>query len=124
MELDLNVNIRENSNIPVIDLEGEIDVYTYPILSDAIQNVLDNPDNFKNVIINLEKVRYIDSTGLGVIANSANQISKRTNGHITIINASPPIKKIFDVSGLGRANFNLYDNEESAIQLLVTKKDS
>lgn len=119
MVLDLNVSVREKNSIPIIDLEGEIDVYTYPKLSDALKLIFDKFPGTKNLIINLNNVRYIDSTGLGVIANGANQISKLTNGYVTIINATPQIKKIFDVSGLISTNFNLFDNEDTAINNLT-----
>jgi anti-sigma B factor antagonist len=118
MVLDLNVSIRENNNIPVIDLEGEVDVYTYPKLSDALQYIFQSYPDSKNLIVNLDKIRYIDSTGLGVIANGANQIKKNNEGYITIINATPQIRKIFDVSGLISANFKIFDNENDAITSL------
>ena len=119
MVLDLNVSIKENQSVPIIDLEGEIDVYTYPKLSDALKLVFEQYPNTKDLIINLANVRYIDSTGLGVIANGANQIAKSAEGNITIINASPQIRKIFDVSGLVSTNFNIYDNEETAINNIL-----
>jgi len=118
MVLDLNVSIREKDSVPIIDLEGEIDVYTYPKLSDALKLVFEQYPVTKNIIINLSQVRYIDSTGLGVIANGANQISRLSEGNINIINATPQIRKIFDVSGLISANFNLFDNEEIALSNL------
>jgi anti-sigma B factor antagonist len=115
MVLDLNVSIRDRNNIPVIDLEGEIDVYTYPKLSDSLKLVFEKYPNTKDLVINLGNVRYIDSTGLGVIANGANQIARLSNGIISIINATPQIRKIFDVSGLMSTNFVLYENEEAAM---------
>lgn len=118
MVLDLNVSIREKDSVPIIDLEGEIDVYTYPKLSDALKLVFEQYPITKNIIINLSLVRYIDSTGLGVIANGANQISRLSDGNINIINATPQIRKIFDVSGLMSANFNLFENEEIALNSL------
>ncbi|MDD5455462.1 MAG: STAS domain-containing protein [Candidatus Margulisbacteria bacterium] len=121
MVLDLNVSMREKNNIPIIDLEGEIDVYTYPKLSDALKIIFEKYPSTKDLIINLGNVRYIDSTGLGVIANGASQISKISNGYVTIINATPQIRKIFDVSGLISTNFNLYDNEDTALNQINSK---
>ena len=115
MVLDLNVSIRDRSNIPIIDLEGEIDVYTYPKLSDSLKLIFEKYPDTKDLIINLGNVRYIDSTGLGVIANGANQIARLSSGVISIINATPQIRKIFDVSGLMSTNFAVYDNEDTAM---------
>lgn len=124
MVLDLNVSIRERSAVPIIDLEGEIDVYTYPKLSDALKVVFEKYPQTKDLIINLGSVRYIDSTGLGVIANGANQISRLSNGYVTVINATPQIRKIFDVSGLISTNFHMMENEESAMTHITGSHNS
>ena len=121
MVLDLNVSIRDRSNIPIIDLEGEIDVYTYPKLSDSLKFIFEKYPTTKNLVINLGSVRYIDSTGLGVIANGANQISRLSNGVISIINATPQIRKIFDVSGLMSTNFALYESEDAAMSRIQSE---
>lgn len=124
MVLDLNVSIREREEVPVIDLEGEIDVYTYPKLSDALQFVFEKYPQTQDIVINLDKIRYIDSTGLGVIANGANQINRLTNGFVTIVNATPQIRKIFDVSGLKSANFNIFETEDVAFLKLKDSQDN
>jgi anti-anti-sigma factor len=118
MVLDLSVHVRDNQAIPIVDIVGEIDVYTYPRLSDALTELINN--NRDNIIINLSKVRYIDSTGLGVIANGANKLAKR-NGFVTIINANPQVKKIFEVSGLLKANFKLFNDEQEAVSDLQSQ---
>ncbi|MFC1596058.1 STAS domain-containing protein [Candidatus Margulisiibacteriota bacterium] len=112
MSLNLQIKVREEESVPVLDLIGEIDVYTYPQLNEVINKVIN--DNNYNIIINLEKVKYIDSTGLGVLASSANKVAPQ-NGILHIICTQPQIKKIFIVSGLLEKNFKLYDNEAEAI---------
>ena len=116
MVLDLSVNIRREEGVPIVDVVGEIDVYTYPRLSEKLNEILD--DDCLNLVINLEQVRYIDSTGLGVIANGANKLAKKS-GYIHIINANPQVKKIFEVSGLSKANFKIYNNGELVISELI-----
>ncbi|MFA5927885.1 MAG: STAS domain-containing protein [Candidatus Margulisiibacteriota bacterium] len=112
MSLSLQIKVREEKNIPIIDLIGEIDVYTYPQFSEVINKVIH--DNHFNIIVNMENVKYIDSTGLGVLASSANKIAPN-NGVMHVICAQSHIKKIFIVSGLLEKNFKLYDNEAEAI---------
>jgi anti-sigma B factor antagonist len=113
MVLDLSVNVRKEKEVPIIDISGEIDVYTYPRLSETLNEILEN--EVSNLVLNLEEVKYIDSTGLGVIANGANKIAKN-NGYVHIINANPQVKKIFEVSGLAQANFKLYDKDQFRIE--------
>ena len=112
LDIDLKIKVKEENNIPLIDLIGEIDVYTYPRLNEVI-NKLINENKF-NIIVNLESVKYIDSTGLGVLASSANKVAPQ-NGVLHIICSQPQIKKIFIVSGLLEKNFKLYANEAEAV---------
>jgi len=112
MSLNLKIEIREENLIPIMELDGEVDVYTYPQLNESINKVIN--DNKHHIIINLEKVKYIDSTGLGVLASSANKVAPK-NGVLHVICTQPQIKKIFIVSGLLEKNFKLYDNEAEAI---------
>ncbi len=113
MVLDLSVSVRSEKGIPVIDISGEIDVYTYPRLSETLNEVLLGK-GITDVILNLKDVKYIDSTGLGVIANGANKLAQK-QGFVTIIHANPQVKKILEVSGLFKANFKLFDDETRAL---------
>ena len=62
--LDIKVHVREApGDCYVVELSGEIDVYTSPKVKDAISELIDR--GVYHLVINLEKVRYIDSTGLG-----------------------------------------------------------
>lgn len=119
MVLDLKIEMKVEQGLPILTLVGEVDVYTYPQLKVAIAEIIDKGN--KDMIINLEGVKYIDSTGLGVLANGANKIAK-SNGLIGIICTKPQIKKIFEVSGLTQANFKLFDDEKVA--LLDIKNES
>ena len=67
------------------------------------------------IILNLENVEYIDSTGLGTIAHAAQNLNE-TNGSIVIICQKPQIKKIFQVSGLLMKNIKLYETKENVFE--------
>lgn len=112
MVLDLKIDVKREEDIPVIILAGEVDVYTYPQLKTTITDIIETGES--DMIINLEGVKYIDSTGLGVLASGASKLAK-INGFINIICSKPQIKKIFEVSGLTQANFRMYDDEKVAI---------
>ena len=112
MVLDLKIDIKREQDVPVITLSGEVDVYTYPQLKTAIADIIESGN--RDMIINLEGVKYIDSTGLGVLASGASKLAK-SNGFISIICTKPQIKKIFEVSGLTQANFRMFDDEKVAI---------
>jgi len=74
----------------VIAVHGEIDVYTSPRVKETINELIEK-ENY-NLIINLEEVRYIDSTGLGVLIGALKRVREH-NGSINLICTNPQIKK-------------------------------
>jgi len=112
MVLDLKISLKKEQGIPVIALNGEIDVYTYPQLNEMIDKIVQEGAN--NIVVNMEDVRYIDSTGLGVLANTASKILLR-KGQLNIVCTKPNVRKIFMVSGLMNKNLSLFDTEALAI---------
>ncbi|MDP9111823.1 MAG: STAS domain-containing protein [Candidatus Eremiobacteraeota bacterium] len=114
--MDIKVNVREaEGESYVVDLDGEIDVYTSPKVKDAIGDLIDK--GHYNLVINLEKVRYIDSTGLGVLIGGLKRVREH-GGTVNLVCTNPQIKKIFDITGLVKI-FGIYDDEDAAMKALV-----
>lgn len=114
--MDIKVDVRESKgDMYVVELNGEIDVYTSPKVKDAIGELIDK--GHYNLVINLEKVRYIDSTGLGVLIGGLKRVREH-GGTVNLVCTNPQIKKIFDITGLVKI-FGIYDDEEAAMQALV-----
>ena len=63
--MDINIETEELGACSVINVHGDIDVYSSPKVKETI-NALIEKEAYK-IIINLEDIRYIDSTGLGVL---------------------------------------------------------
>ncbi|MGZ3498232.1 MAG: STAS domain-containing protein [Vulcanimicrobiaceae bacterium] len=114
--MDIKVNVREaQGDSYVVDLNGEIDVYTSPKVKDAVGDLIDK--GHYNLVINLEKVRYIDSTGLGVLIGGLKRVREH-GGTVNLVCTNPQIKKIFDITGLVKI-FGIYDDEDAAMKALV-----
>ena len=74
----------------------------------ALEDIANGTNNFT---LDMQKVQYIDSTGLGIIAHAARNINDK-EGQITIICNQPQIRKIFEISGLQNKNIRLLNEEE------------
>lgn len=59
-----------------------------------------NGKGIKNVIFDVEKSAYCDSSGLSVIL-VANRICKENNGCLVVCNLQPAVSKLIDISQLG-----------------------
>ena len=103
------ISLNNSKSLPAIRVRGEIDIYTCSELRKILSSTLE--DSANDFLLNLEHVQYIDSTGLGTIAHSAQQI-QTNNGQVFIICTKPQIKKIFEVSGLLSKNITLYESED------------
>jgi len=101
-----------NNEIRGINIEGENDVYTSPKVKEALNDLIQK-GNY-NIIVNLEEVSYIDSTGLGVLIGALKRV-KENKGDIKLVCTNLQIKKIFDITGLVKI-FDLYDTEEQALK--------
>jgi anti-sigma B factor antagonist len=115
-DLDIKVNVREApGDCYVVDLSGEIDVYTSPKVKDAIGELIDRGVYY--LVINLEKVRYIDSTGLGVLIGGLKRVREH-GGSVNLVCTNPQIKKIFDITGLVKI-FGIFESEDAAMKALA-----
>lgn len=110
--MDIKVETKDVKNGHIISVQGEIDVYTSPRVKETINELIEK-ENY-NLIINLEEVRYIDSTGLGVLIGALKRVREH-NGSINLICTNPQIKKIFNITGLVKI-FGIFKSEEEAIQ--------
>jgi anti-sigma B factor antagonist len=70
----------------------------------------------KKIIVNLEKVSWINSTGLGILISGYTTI-RRANGDLVLIHVSDRIESILYVTKLNLL-FKTFDNEEDAVKSL------
>jgi len=68
------------------------------------------------LIIDLSKVRYIDSSGLGVLVSLLKKM-KEISGKIVLLNPTEEIMEILSLTSLARV-FIIVDNMENAIENL------
>ncbi|MFP4498845.1 MAG: STAS domain-containing protein [Vulcanimicrobiota bacterium] len=111
--MDIKIDTRSlGEHAQVLEVNGEIDVYTSPKVKETISELIEK-ENYK-LIINLEGVRYIDSTGLGVLIGALKKVREHDGG-INLVCNNPQIKKIFNITGLVKI-FGIYKDEEEALK--------
>jgi Anti-anti-sigma regulatory factor (antagonist of anti-sigma factor) len=64
-------------------------------------------------VINLDKVSYIDSSGIGALISSLSNL-KKYQGGLKICNVSGSVRKVFELTKL-TSFFEIYDSEQEAI---------
>ncbi|EKN62366.1 STAS domain-containing protein [Schinkia azotoformans] len=95
--MNLKIDIEESQNGRVVKLAGEVDVYTAPMLRDAIIPL--TVENDSNLIVDMTKVSYMDSTGLGVFIG-AFKSSHQYRSTLKLIGVTEKIERLFQITGL------------------------
>jgi anti-sigma B factor antagonist len=97
--------------VVALELEGEVDVYTAPLLRQEIMDQVDKGTKF--ILVRLESVEYLDSTGLGILIGGVKRL-KEQGGALKLVGPSPRISRIFDITGLNRI-FDVYATQADAL---------
>ncbi|HAH86037.1 MAG TPA: anti-sigma B factor antagonist [Armatimonadetes bacterium] len=117
--MNLKMNTRSiDDRASLIDLEGEIDVYTAPNLKQQIITLLDS--GVRHILIDLTNVEYLDSTALGVLIGGLKRLRER-DGSLDLICPNPRIKRVFEITGLDKI-FDMYTTEEEALDKMRAKE--
>lgn len=99
------------NDVQALDLEGEVDVYTAPVLRQAIMDQVEG--GVKHLLINLARVEYLDSTGLGILIGGVKRL-KEQGGSLRLVGPSARIQRIFEITGLNKI-FDVYASEQEAL---------
>jgi len=99
-----------DNKLPVIELEGEVDVYTAPQLKQQMINLLESGN--KQMIIDLTKVEYLDSTALGVLIGGLKRM-REMDGNMVLVCPSARIRRVFEITGLDKI-FDIYNTADEA----------
>jgi anti-sigma B factor antagonist len=110
----MDLVLNEYSAAPgrtVIAVSGEIDVYTAPRLREMLIRLVD--EEKYHLIVDMEGVEFLDSTGLGVLVGGLKRVRSHDGG-IDLVCTQGRILRIFRITGLSKV-FNIFDSVEEAV---------
>jgi anti-sigma B factor antagonist len=108
--VDLTIVTRDADGTTIVAVEGEIDVYTAPKLRDKITELVG--DGVYHLVIDMEGVEFLDSTGLGVLVGGLKKV-RAHNGSLQLICTQERLLKIFRITGLAKV-FTIHGSAEAA----------
>ena len=109
--MDLTLETRDADGVTIVAVGGEIDVYTAPKLRDRITELV--ADGEYHLIIDMEQVEFLDSTGLGVLVGGLKKV-RAHDGSLQLICTQDRLLKIFRITGLAKV-FVIHDSAEAAL---------
>jgi anti-sigma B factor antagonist len=109
MELGLEVD-ESRSPHTVLSVKGEVDVYTAPRLRERLVELVSQ--GHRRVVVDLERVEFLDSTGLGVLVGGLKRL-RSNDGDMGLVCTQSRILKVFEITGLTKV-FSIYDSVDAA----------
>ncbi len=110
--MDLGIDV-DDSRPPhvLVAVQGEVDIATAPKLRERLVELASQ--GAKQVVVDLDGVEFLDSTGLGVLIGGMKRL-RGLDGDLTLVCTQPRILKVFEITGLNRA-FVIYDTVDAAV---------
>ena len=76
----------------IINVSGEIDIYTSPLLQSALHSARDA----RRIIVDLSDCRYLDGSGLSLFVRT----HRRSGGRLALIVSGGIVEKVLRITGL------------------------
>ncbi|HET9732122.1 MAG TPA: STAS domain-containing protein [Acidimicrobiales bacterium] len=108
--MDLGLEVTERNGFAVLAVRGEVDVYTAPRLRERLVEMVSQGHH--KVVVDLEGVDFLDSTGLGVLVGGLKRLRSH-DGDLTLVCTQRRILKVFEITGLTKV-FSIHDSVEAA----------
>jgi anti-sigma B factor antagonist len=109
MELGLEVD-ETRPPYTVLAVRGEVDVYTAPRLREKLVELVSQGKY--RMIVDLEGVEFLDSTGLGVLVGGLKRL-RSNDGDLGLVCTQSRILKVFEITGLTKV-FPIFDSLDAA----------
>lgn len=110
--MGLSVGVYVKKNILILRLKGELDEITVGDLRLKISKYIDEY-KIRHLIINVERLDFMDSSGIGFIIGRFHQL-KKNNGDVVICNIHSKIERIISLSGLNKICM-IRENEDAVL---------
>ena len=108
----MKLKVREVGRAVIPDISGKLmGGADADIFRDKIHGLIE--DGKKNIIVNLSEVKWVNSTGVGILITGYTTL-RRNKGDLKLLNVSNKIQSILYVTKLNLI-FECFDNEDEAV---------
>ena len=104
---DCDVSVTERDGGITVHIDGDMDMVNADSLWTRFETVIEGTEG--DVMLDLERCRFIDSTGLRVVIRTAKLLNSRDR-KLGVRRARPGVREVFRLTGLSR--FRLLDLHE------------
>jgi anti-sigma B factor antagonist len=109
---DLNIEERKIGDVTVLDMDGNVRIGGSNVaLEKAIKDLI--AEGRHQVVLNLARVAYIDSSGMGELVSAHVALSNK-GGQIKLLNLTKRLQELMTITRLCTV-FDVFDDESKAV---------
>jgi anti-sigma B factor antagonist len=110
--VNFSANIRHTGEVSIVDLTGQLTSFASGALRNTIAALMTN--GRKKIVLNVGRLLYLDSSGVGELANCYMSVIKR-GGEMKVVGLTPKVEEILKITQLYRV-FQEFQDEEAALK--------
>lgn len=99
MPQTFDINVTTSGDKAEIAVVGELDFHSAPQLRETIVELVSQ--GVVDVIVDLSRLEFIDSSGLGILVAARNRTAER-GGSLLLRSPSAQTSRVLEISGLNR----------------------
>ena len=115
----MEIKLKKYSSTYIIEVVGDMDLYSAFELKNVVTKML--AKDIKNYVVDLAKVDYIDSSGIGVLIHIYSNI-KKLNRNLKIANVHGSVEKVIKLTKLSQYFPIVGSVKEALLQIEQIKK--
>ncbi|MEN6520459.1 MAG: STAS domain-containing protein [Armatimonadota bacterium] len=108
----LETNTREVEDYKVLNVTGEIDVYTAPQFKEAVNQIINSGQ--KDLIVDMGHVSYMDSSGFGTLLSATKRL-RPEGGTVNLVACNSAIDRMLRITRLNTV-FGTFKTISDALQ--------
>jgi anti-sigma B factor antagonist len=109
----MDISTRQIGTATIVDVTGDITLYNSPEVRKVLLNLLKEKKS-PRVVVNLERVKYIDSAGVASLVEGL-KISRDLKSGFALFGLSRTTREVLELTRLIKV-FEVHDNEEDALR--------
>ena len=109
--MDVSVHTVVHGDTVVVQVAGEIDVYTAASLREKLADLIDA--DHTDVVVDLTRVTFMDSTGLGVLVGALKKV-RGYGGRLQLVIDQEKVIKVFRITALTQV-FTIHETLDAAL---------
>ncbi len=109
--MNLDISSHQEGDFLVIDVRGEVDLYSAASLKEALYKAIDG--GIRRLVVNMDGLEFMDSSGLGILVGALKRLSGE-EGELRLVCNRDNILKIFRITGLDKV-FPIHESVEASV---------